>query len=91
MQYVVVQASEGCSEEFVGVAESLEEARELAAHPGPSTPAHLYATARAAGSNVPGCAAPPDWYRPNAQVDEWIGDYAIVSRAACITARYDSE
>lgn len=85
-QYAVVHAPEGCAEEFIGVADTLDEARALAASPTAGTPAHLYDTARAARNDVPGCAAPPSWYDRNTAAYEWAGDdgyYAIVRRSDC--------
>ena len=87
MEYVVVWAPEGCAEEFIGNADSLAEARALIArHESgelPGTEAHLWATARAASRQVPGCSAPPEWYDGSLEPLEWAGSdgcYAIVAR-----------
>lgn len=82
-EYVIVHAADGCSEEYVGEASSLDEARALAANPGRATPAHLYDSARAARTDLPGCSAPPSWYSSDLEASEWAGDdgyYAIIRR-----------
>lgn len=86
-EYVVVWAPEGGAEEFVGVADSLTEARALIARHElgdlPGTEAHLWASARAAGRQVPGYSAPPKWYDDSLEPLEWAGSdgyYAIVAR-----------
>ena len=69
MEYVVVWAPEGGAEEFVGVAESLAEARELVAR-------------HEAGDLFPS-RRPPAWYDESIEPVEWTGDdgyYAIVAR-----------
>ena len=86
-EYVVVWAPEGGAEEFVGVADSLAGARALVArHESgdlPGTEAHLWASACAAGRQVPGYSAPPEWYDDSLEPLEWAGSdgyYAIVAR-----------
>lgn len=84
MEYAVFLSNEGEAPEFVGVADSINRARNLATRHEdgeiPGTEAHLWATARAAGRQVPGCSAPPSWYDSSLEPLEWNGRYAIVAR-----------
>lgn len=90
-EYVVVWAPEGGAEEFVGVADSLTEARALVErHESgdlPGTSAYLWTTAHwasvHAGRQVPGYSVPPEWYDESIEPLEWAGRdgyYAIVAR-----------
>lgn len=80
VNYVVLHCPDGGADEYVGLADTLDAARELAsAHErgrARGTPEHLYGTARASGNPVPGCSYPVDHDAPV----EWVGEdgyYAI--------------
>lgn len=68
--YNVYRAADGCSEEFYGFVETLDEARKLA-EAGSSLPESLYATAEAAG-HCGGLEAPDK--TNEGEVAEWFGD-----------------
>lgn len=79
--YVVVYVPDGCDEEYVGDARTLHEARRLARRhergESWSTPRSLYATAEAAGCDVPGCSAPPEHEDLPVEWAGKSGDYAV--------------
>lgn len=76
--YAVMLCEEGCAQIYIGSADSLDEARDLAerAERGEvgGTPESLWETARASRNPVPGC----DYPEPHEDdPEEWVGDYAI--------------
>lgn len=71
------EAPDGCAETYLGYADTLDEARELARSATKGLPEHLYETARAAG-HVNGMSA-PDKLHEDDEPAEWIGDRCIIA------------
>lgn len=72
--YVVLRAPDGDGETYIGTADTLQEARRLVRRHErgtiSDTPSSLWSTARAAGVDRPGCAAPPPH---DEDPIEWLG------------------